>query len=106
MEVRRLIDRAYKAIVSRLGTYSDDNEPITETAELNVEIAIRDDLFRSLELKDVYIICDSERNHKNVEKMLHERLSAEIECYNSESEALYIESLDVRGQRDYFAWNY
>lgn len=102
-QTRRRIDDAVEAIISRMGTYDSDFEPIDDENELDVEFRIIDDPFRTVKLIDVHIISDNERRHGNIERMIRERLKDAASEMNSETEADYVERLTARGRRNYYA---
>lgn len=101
-QTRRLIDKSVSAIVSRMGTYDTDFEPLGG-AELNVEFRTDDDPYRMVELVDVYIASDKERRYSNIEDMIRERLKEAASDVNREMEADYVERLTTRGRRNYYA---
>lgn len=103
-QARRAIDKAVDALISRMGTYGVDFEAIRDGAEINVELIIDDDLYRRVEVADLYLYSDKERQFSNIEKMVRKRLEEAVEAYNRETESAYMEGLN-RGERQrYYAW--
>lgn len=103
-QARRAIDKAVDALISRMGTYGVDFEAIRDGAEINVEYTIDDDLYRQIELVELYVYSDEESQFSNIEKMVRKRLEEAVEAYNRETESAYMEGLN-RGERQrYYAW--
>lgn len=103
--MRRAIERAVDALISRMGTYDIDVEKIGKSdAEINVEMRIEDDVYRQISVVSIYIYRDNERIYKNIEQYVLERLEKAAEDYNRNTEADYIEGLTKRQRRDYYAW--
>lgn len=101
--VRRQIDDAVDAVISRMGTYDIDNEAINDGAELNVEFRIDDDLYRSVEVTSLYICSDKERVYKNIEAMIMARLQEAATVINREAECDFIEGMTKRQKKEYYA---
>lgn len=102
-QTRRAIDKAVDAIISRMGTYDIDLEKVGHTGEINVEFRIDDDLYRRVEVADLYLYTEKERELVNLERMIRARLEEAAEAYNRETEADYLERLTSKGRRAYYA---
>lgn len=103
-QARRAIDKAVDALISRMGTYGVDFEAIRDGAEINVEYTIDDDLYRHIELVELYVYSDKERQFSNIEKMVRKRLEEAVEAYNRETESAYMEGLRTGERQRYYAW--
>lgn len=102
-QTRRLIDKAVKAISERLGKFDVDFEPMG-SHELNIQVRVEEDLYQRIELVDVWIVSDNEREHVNICDMIRKMLEEAVTEYNAEAETDYIERLSKRGRKEYYAW--
>lgn len=101
---RKLIDKVVDAVASRMGTYDFDHEEINDDAEVNVEYRVEYEPYLRVTLVDLYIYSSKEREYKNIERVIRERLEQAAEKLNGIMETDYIEGLTTKKRRDYYAW--
>lgn len=103
-QTRNMIEKCVRRICERMGEGEGDLEPLGEGREVEVTYRVEEDLFTRVEVVDVWIYSEAEREYKNVGQLMMRRLQEAAEAFNSEQESLYLERLTTRGRRDYYAW--
>jgi GTP cyclohydrolase I len=104
-EARNEIERAVKRLINNIGQDTvDEVEMEKYKTTIEVEYTIKDDLFREVEVMNVFVVRDNEHLCPRLQEMIKKKLEVECDAYNRESEEYYCEGLSRKGRRDYYAW--
>lgn len=104
-EARNEIERAVKRLIKNIGHDVVDEVEMTKyKTTIEVEYDIKDDLYREVEVMNVFVVRENEHDCPRLEDMIRKKLEEECEAYNRESEEYYCEGLSRRARRDYYAW--
>lgn len=104
-EARNEIARAVRKLENHIGQDTvDEVEMEKYKTTIEVEYDIKDDLYREVEVMNVFVVRDNEHECPRLEDMIRQKLEEECDAYNRESEEYYCEGLSRRARRDYYAW--